>query len=208
MLFWIYKTIGNTVDSTSDFFRIEKNNIEPEKGKVLIAEPFLEGRYFKRSLVLLTECNKHGAVGLVLNKPINLSVDEALISVANFKGSVYVGGPVDPNHIYFLHTIPDLLPNSIHIFNGLYWGGDFEVLKNLIGQKRILPDQIRFFAGYAGWGAGQLNDEINENSWLVSQLEVDEIMNCDNEKLWEKSLRKMGGRYKMWSNFPENPGMN
>lgn len=200
--------IGNTVDHTSDFFRIEKNNIEPQKGKILIAEPFLEGRYFKRSLVLLTECKEDGAVGFVLNKPMNISIDEMLVNISHFEGNVFLGGPVDTNRIYFLHTIPNLIPNSIHVYKELYWGGDFEIVKNLIQQKAILPDQLRFFAGYSGWNAGQLKAEINENSWLVSELDVKDIMNCQNEKLWEKSLRKMGGRYKMWSNFPENPGMN
>jgi putative transcriptional regulator len=196
------------VDETSHLFGFGKNNMSPKKGKVLIAEPFLEGRYFKRSLVLLTECNENGAVGFVLNKPIKLTIDEVLINIAHFEGEVFIGGPVDTNRIYFLHTIPDLVPHSIHVFDNLYWGGDFGILKDLIEQKEVQPSQVRFFAGYSGWSIGQLELEINENSWLVSQLEVPEIMNCQNEKLWEQSLRRMGGRYKMWSNFPENPGMN
>ena len=196
------------VDGTDDLFRMDNNNIIPGKGKVLIAEPFLEGRYFKRSLVLLAEYNEDGAVGFVLNKPINLSVDEVLINIAHFDGDVFIGGPVDTDRIYYIHTIPELIPQSIHIYDNLYWGGDFTVLKELIEQKMVLPDQVRFFAGYSGWTPGQLDDEIKEDSWLVSQLDVKDVMNSYNEKLWEKSLRKMGGRYKMWSNFPENPGMN
>ncbi|MBI9056518.1 MAG: YqgE/AlgH family protein [Labilibaculum sp.] len=196
------------MDGTDDLFRMENNNIIPGKGKVLIAEPFLEGRYFKRSLVLLVEFNKDGAVGFVLNKPINLTVDEVLINIAHFDGDVFIGGPVDTNRVYYIHTIPELIPQSIHIYDNLYWGGDFRVLKELIEQKMVLPDQVRFFAGYSGWTAGQLDDEIKEDSWLVSQLDVKDVMNCNNEKLWERSLRKMGGRYKMWSNFPENPGLN
>lgn len=196
------------MDGTSDLFRIENNNINPGKGKVLIAEPFLEGRYFKRSIVLLAECNEDGAVGFVLNKPINLSVDEVLINIAYFKGEVFIGGPVDTNRIYYIHTIPDLIPQSLPIFNNLYWGGDFSVLKDLIEQKLVLPNQVRFFAGYSGWSAGQLEEEIKEHSWLVSELEVEEIMDAENSNLWEQSLRKLGGRFRMWSNFPENPSLN
>ena len=196
------------MDGTNDFFRMENNNITPSKGKVLIAEPFLEGRYFKRSLVLLAEYSEDGAVGFVLNKPINLTVDEVLINIAHFDGDVFIGGPVDSDRIYYIHTIPKLIPQSIHIHDNLYWGGDFGILKELIEQKRVLPNQVRFFAGYSGWTAGQLDEEISENSWLVSQLDVKDVMKCNNEKLWEQSLRKMGGRYKMWSNFPENPGLN
>ena len=196
------------MDGTDDLFRMDNNNISPTKGKVLIAEPFLEGRYFKRSLVLLAEYNEDGAVGFVLNKPINLTVDEVLINIAHFDGDVFIGGPVKSDRVYYLHTIPELIPQSIHIYDNLYWGGDFGVLKELIEQKLVLPDQVRFFAGYSGWTAGQLDDEIKEDSWLVSQLDVKDVMNSNNEKLWEQSLRKMGGRYKMWSNFPENPGLN
>lgn len=187
---------------------MDNNNINPVKGKVLIAEPFLEGRYFKRSLVLLVEYNKEGAVGFVLNKPINLSVDDILINIAHFDGDVFLGGPVDTDRVYYMHTLAELIPRSIHICDNLYWGGDFSVLKELIEQKKVSQDQVRFFAGYSGWTAGQLDDELNEDSWLVSELDVKDIMNCGNEKLWEQSLRKMGGRYKMWSNFPENPGLN
>jgi putative transcriptional regulator len=196
------------VEGTSDLFKMDNNNIEPAKGKVLIAEPFLEGRYFKRSIVLLVEYNEEGAVGFVLNKPINLSVDEVLINIAHFDGDVYVGGPVDTNRIYYIHTIPDLVPNSIHIFDNLYWGGDFDVLKDLIEKKMILPNQVRFFAGYSGWSSGQLREEIEEHSWLVSELSLTEIMKYDNEDLWQQALRELGGKYRMWSNFPENPSLN
>ncbi len=206
----ILYTINNSngVDETSDLFRIENNNINPEKGKVLIAEPFLEGRYFKRSIILLAEFNENGAVGFVLNKPINLSVDEVLINIADFDGDVYMGGPVDTNRIYYIHTIPELIPNSIHISEQLYWGGDFNVLKDLIEQKKVLPHQLRFFAGYSGWSAGQLEEEIKENSWLVSKIDVKSIMSLNLSNLWEKCLRKLGGKYRLWSNFPENPSMN
>ncbi|MDE5418032.1 YqgE/AlgH family protein [Labilibaculum sp. DW002] len=196
------------MDGTDDLFRMENNNIIPGKGKVLIAEPFLEGRYFSRSVVLLTEFSDEGAVGFVLNKPVNLNVNEVLINIAHFDGDVFIGGPVDTNRVYYIHTIPELIPQSIHIYDNLYWGGDFAILKELISLKKIEVHQVRFFAGYSGWSAGQLEDEIKENSWLVSQLDVKDVMNCNNEKLWERSLRKMGGRYKMWSNFPENPGLN
>lgn len=196
------------MDETADFFRIDNNDTNPKKGKVLIAEPFLEGRYFKRSIILLAEYNEDGAVGFVLNKPINLSVDEVLINIAHFDGDVFIGGPVDSDRVYFLHTIPELIPHSVHIFDNLYWGGDFVVLKELIEQKMIQPNQVRFFAGYSGWTEGQLDDEINESSWLVSEISVADIMNCQNEKIWEQSLRQLGGKYKMWSNFPENPGLN
>ncbi|RUT73242.1 YqgE/AlgH family protein [Ancylomarina longa] len=196
------------MDKSSNLFRIEHENFKPEKGKVLIAEPFLEGKYFKRSIVLLAEYNEDGAVGFVLNKPINLTVDEVLVNISHFDGDVFIGGPVDTNRIYYIHTIPELIPNSIPIIDNLYWGGDFSVLKELIERGNVLAHQIRFFVGYSGWSAGQLQQEILGNSWLVSQLKVEEIMSPYIENLWEKSLRQMGGKYMMWANFPENPSLN
>ncbi|MFA8433695.1 MAG: YqgE/AlgH family protein [Marinifilaceae bacterium] len=196
------------MDKNSDFFRIEHNNVEPEKGRILIAEPFLQGRYFKRSIVLLAEYSDEGAVGFVLNKPIHLTLSEVLVDFPVFEAEVYVGGPVDTNRIYFIHTLSHLIPQSLHIKDNLYWGGDFEALRKLIEQKRIHTSQIRFFAGYSGWDAGQLSHELKENSWMVSSLDIPTIMNVEKPNVWEESLRQLGGKYRIWSNYPENPSLN
>lgn len=196
------------MDKNSDFFRIEHNNVDPEKGRILIAEPFLQGRYFKRSIVLLAEYSDEGAVGFVLNKPIHLTLSEVLVDFPTFEAEVYIGGPVDTNRIYFVHTLSHLIPQSLHIKDNLYWGGDFEVLRELIENKMIHTSQIRFFAGYSGWEAGQLDNEIKENSWMVSEMNIPQIMDLEEIDVWEKSLRELGGKYRMWSNFPENPSLN
>jgi len=196
------------VDGAYDIFRFESNDIKPEKGRVLISEPFLEGRYFNRSVILLTEFNEKGAVGFILNKSINTGVNEVLTDLAVFESEVFIGGPVQNSRIYYMHTVPNLIPNSFQIIDGLYWGGDFEVLKDLIKSKRLSPDQVRFFLGYSGWGAGQLGDEIKENSWLVSSLNVDELMSTDTSNLWRKALGYLGGNYKVWANFPNDESHN
>jgi len=196
------------LDKNSDFFRIEHNNVNPEKGRILIAEPFLQGRYFKRSIVLLAEYSEEGAVGFVLNKPIHLTLSEVLVDFPTFEAEVYIGGPVDTNRIYFVHTLSHLIPQSLHIKDNLYWGGDFEVLRELIENKMIHTSQIRFFAGYSGWEAGQLEHEIEENSWMVAEMDIPQVMDFEDADIWEKSLRGLGGKYRMWSNFPENPSLN
>lgn len=196
------------MDESYDIFRFEANDMKPEKGRVLIAEPFLEGRYFNRSVVLLTEFSDEGAVGFVLNKSVHLNINEVLTDIEAFKSEVFVGGPVQNNQIYYLHTVPELIPNSFHIFDKLYWGGDFEILKELIKSERLGIDQIRFFAGYSGWSAGQLEDEIKENSWLVSFVEINELMSVDNNDIWKKALSRLGGNYKLWANFPKDQSMN
>lgn len=196
------------MDESYDIFRFESNDIKPEKGRVLIAEPFLEGRYFKRSVVLLTEFSDKGAVGFVLNKPIHLNINELIKDLAVFESEVFVGGPVQNNQIYYLHTVPELIPNSFQVFDNLYWGGDFEILKELLSLRKIEVNQIRFFAGYSGWSAGQLEEEIKENSWLVSSLDTKELMALDNSDIWQKALNQLGGNYKLWSNFPKDQNMN
>lgn len=196
------------MDDTNDIFRFESNDLKPEKGRVLISEPFMEGRYFNRSVILLTEFSEEGAVGFVLNKPISLNVNEVLSDMYVFESEVFMGGPVQTGHIYYLHTVPKLIPNSFQIFDQLYWGGDFTVLKELIRTKKVDVDQIRFFTGYSGWSAGQLEEEIKENSWLVSSLDIHNIMSLDNLDIWRESLSDLGGNYKVWANYPKDQNLN
>ncbi len=196
------------MDNTSNLFGIDNNDIILETGRILIAEPFLEGRYFKRAVIILSEYKDDGAVGFVLNKPSGVYVEDVIDDITDFKSEVFIGGPVEHNRIYYMHCKPDLIPKSIPICHGLYWGGDFEILKILISEKQIAPQDIRFFIGYSGWSAGQLQEEVDDKVWLVGMPDIPVIMSCKTEKLWEKTLRKMGGKYKMWSNFPENPNMN
>ena len=196
------------MDESYDIFRFEANDIKPEKGRVLIAEPFLEGQQFNRSVILLTEFSDKGAVGFVLNKPSRLNLNDVLTDLETFNSKVFIGGPVQNNQIYYLHTVPELIPNSFQISDNLFWGGDFEILKELIRLKKINNDQIRFFAGYSGWSAGQLEAEIKENSWLVSTLDSNDLMSVDNGDISEKSLIQLGGNFKHWANFPKDQNLN
>lgn len=196
------------MDESYDIFRSEANDIKPEKGRVLIAEPFLGGQQFNRSVILLTEFSDKGAVGFVLNKPSLLNLNDVLADFEAIKSKIFIGGPVQNNHIYYLHTVPELIPNSFQVLDNLYWGGDFEILKELIHSKKINDDQIRFFAGYSGWSAGQLEDEIKEKSWLVSSLDSTDLMSVNNSDIWKSSLSQLGGNYKLWANFPKDQNLN
>jgi putative transcriptional regulator len=190
-----------------DIFKIRTNNLSPRRGRVLIAEPFLSGSYFNRSIVLLVDHNKIGSVGFILNKPVDYPVTDF---DKEFPGKIlqlYIGGPVSIDSMYYIHTIGKSVPNSIHVADNLYWGGDYEYLKNLINTNAVDPDQVRFFVGYSGWDAGQLQQELNENSWLVSDITVRKVMEKQDE-LWVDMVKKQGGKYMMWENFPENPSMN
>lgn len=191
-----------------DIFKIRTNNIPPKKGRVLIAEPFLHGDYFSRSVVILVAHSAKGAVGFILNKKIDFSLQEFLPGFPEFEANVYLGGPVSADSIYFIHRVGPMLPGSIKVMGNLYWGGDFDALQKLINKKLVAPRDIHFFLGYSGWDAGQLENEIKENSWLVTDVDEDTIMRDANQVSWNEYVRKAGSRYTLWENFPENPNFN
>ena len=190
-----------------DFFETD-NDLVPQKGRVLISEPFLLDNYFKRSIILLTEHNEEGSVGFVLNKPINIKVHEVIENFPRFNSIVSLGGPVNTNSLHFIHTLGDIIPDSVKVIHNIYWGGDFNVVERLIKSDNISNDQIRFFLGYSGWHANQLENELAENAWIISEIPPEEIMAPMNKHFWNRTLKKMGKKYEMWSNFPENPQMN
>jgi putative transcriptional regulator len=190
-----------------DFFSVGKN-IEPKQGRVLISEPFLSDIYFKRSIVFLTEHNDQGTVGFVLNKPVRIPVNEVLENFPEIEAEISLGGPVGTNTVHYIHTLGDLIPNSVRVYKDIFWGGEFDTVKNLIKSGLIKKDQIRFFVGYAGWKPKQLENEISENSWVIGELAPKIIMEIVDDDIWKETLKEMGKKYKLWADFPENPGMN
>lgn len=192
----------------SDILKIKSNNIRPAKGKILISEPFLADYYFKRSVVLLAEHNEDGTFGLILNKPVNMDFNEVIKDFPFFEAPVFLGGPVKTDSLFFIHTLGKIIDDSLEIMEGLYWGGDIEMVKELITINRIAPNEIRFFAGYSGWVSQQLQGELDRNSWVVSTIRPELVMNSDPETLWSNALTDLGGEYSHWINFPSDPGMN
>ena len=190
-----------------DFFQTE-NSLLPQKGRILISEPFLMDNYFKRSIVLLTEHSEEGTVGFVMNKPINMKVNEIMSEFPEVDAIVSLGGPVQTNTIHYIHTLGDIIPNSMKVIENIYWGGEFDVIKRLLESGSLNQENIRFFLGYSGWQSNQLEDELSENAWVVADLRPEEIMAPMNKYFWNKTLNRLGKKYQMWANFPENPQMN
>jgi len=194
-----------------DIFKIDSSQFIIEKGKVLISEPFTRDFYFKRSVVLLVEHNEEGTIGFILNKRVEIPVSDVLKDFPQFNSRLSIGGPVKPDTVYFLHTLGNLIPNSLPVFENLYWGGDFDKLKNSIELGLVKPEQIRFFVGYSGWNPKQLDREIDENFWLVSKISLDMIMEkagINQNDYWSESIEYFGGKYQLWTTFPENPELN
>ena len=180
-----------------------------KKGHVLLAEPTLTGDVsFSRAVILIAAHNPKGSVGFILNKPLSYTLDE-LIEDIHFPFPVFNGGPVDQDNIYFIHTAPEVVPGSIEITDGIYWGGDFAVLLNALKLNLIFENQIKFFLGYTGWSQKQLDGEIKSNSWItVEDLDIKTLVKKQNHSLCKNSIKALGGKYLIWSNTPENPSLN
>jgi putative transcriptional regulator len=182
--------------------------IEPAAGILLIADPFLKDPNFLRTVVLLCEHNKEGSFGFVLNKQIEQTLDELITDLEGCSLPVYYGGPVQKNTIHFLHQYPALIPDSVEVSNGIFWGGNFETLTALIKSKAIDLSKIKFFIGYSGWGSGQLADELDEKSWLTVEANCKLVFNTGHEEIWKNSLKTLGGEYEMLINYPIDPQLN
>ncbi len=184
-------------------------SLKPKKGLLLVAEPSIIGDVsFNRSVVLLTECNEEGAVGFILNKPLEFVLGD-FIDELNSDITVYNGGPVEQDNLYFIHTIPHLIPDSIEIADGIFWGGNFNVILELLQQNKIDQTQIRFFLGYSGWSKNQLKEELQENTWVVVPNNYkNELFLKNNPDFWKEKMIELGGDYLLWSNAPENPTLN
>ena len=178
------------------------------KGQLLIADPLILGdASFARAVILLTAHNKEGSVGFILNKPLQYSIMDLLPEIDTpFK--VYNGGPVEQDNLYFIHDVPHLIPNSVEISNGIYWGGCFESVKELIKNQKIGKNNIRFFLGYSGWSKNQLNREIRSKSWFVSENNHENILSINTETIWREKLLQKGGNYKLWANAPSDIQQN
>lgn len=191
-----------------DIGKISDQKIEVKAGRLLISEPFMNDQYFGRSVVLLCEHNTEGTVGFILNKPMVLSINEAMDDFPHIDGHVYFGGPVQSNMIHFIHRLGDKLPGSFEIANGIFWGGDFETLSFLIDTKQVNGNDVRFFAGYSGWEPKQLKKELKEKTWIIGQGDLKYLFSKDPDHLWREVLKNMGKEFSVIANFPEDPSLN
>lgn len=191
-----------------DYFDI-RNIAPPERGDLLISEPYLPDPNFERSVIYLCEHDENGTFGFVLNKSSLLNFDEAVEQVDGFSEQLMIGGPVEQQTLHFLHRNHQLMESGKLIQNGIYWGGDFEKLLSIIENRIIDPRDFKFFIGYSGWSEGQLMQEIDAKSWIVYKgATASQVFDTDPDDLWRTVLKEMGGKYKMFSNYPSDPRLN
>jgi putative transcriptional regulator len=185
------------------------NEIKPAKGRILLSDPFLGDEYFERSVVFLCEHSKEGSFGFVVNHHIDISLFQLNDNFPDIDTKISVGGPVEKETMYFMHALGNQLNESLEITKGVYIGGDFEQLYGIVNEDLIAQDKIRFFLGYSGWSAGQLEQEIEDHAWVVCELDNNtEILTTKEEDLWKYFMNKLGPKYKLISKFPLDPNEN
>jgi putative transcriptional regulator len=175
-------------------------------GKLLIAAPTLADPNFHRTVVAIAEHSSEGALGLVLNRPSEARVRDAvpqLEHLAEFDERLYLGGPVRPDAAIVVAEV-EPLAEALAVVDGVgSVRGDLELheLTPLAGRARV-------FAGHAGWGPGQLESELEREDWIVAQARGDDLLGEAAEDLWRASLERLGGRYALVATMPADPSLN
>lgn len=175
-------------------------------GDILIAKPFLQDGYFKRAVVYMCEHNDKGSLGFIVNKQQGLLLSDIFPHLKNGNFPLFEGGPVSPNQLFYTHTYGPKLTDCIEIEKGVYWGGNFFELSDLIEKGKITPDQIRFYVGYSGWNPGQLEEEVE--SWFSGKANYVNLMKVLPEELWGVELTKINPGFKAFSDFSFDPSLN
>jgi putative transcriptional regulator len=178
-------------------------------GTFLIAEPFLKGEDFMRSIVLLCRhTEEEGSLGFTLNKTSTVTLAQLFDELKDYPLPVNIGGPVQKDTLHYIHQYPDLFPDSELILEDVYWGGDFETLKIHLKNDDIDPDKIKFFLGYSGWSSGQLQQEIEEGTWLTAMGTRPIIFETPDTEKWKTSLQLLGKEYGQLAHYPIDPQLN
>ena len=178
------------------------------KGQLLLDGGKLKGSFFHRSVVLICQHDPEGAFGLVLNRSSGSKVEEMIVAdlpAVIKEQTLYLGGPVQPSALSFLHTDAVLL--DANVIPNLKLGHSLDSLME-IDDAFSTTQQVRVFAGYAGWSPGQLEDEMLREAWLTHPVSVDMVFLPNPTQLWQMVLRKKGWKYRLLADAPEDLSWN
>lgn len=177
-------------------------------GVVLAAAPMMWDPNFRRSVVLLCDHGSEGGFGLIINRPLPFESEELQELLGGQHPELSFGGPVQPTSLHYLHDEPDAIPGADEVIAGVLHGGDFEMVKAIARDRTLADLRIRFFLGYAGWGPGQLDEEVANDDWIVSAGSSDLIFEIPADQVWSVVLERLGGHYALMANFPADPRLN
>lgn len=177
-------------------------------GTLLIAGPGLLDPNFRRSVVLICEHSAEGSLGLVINRPLRTPVSQVFPEVDEGDGVMHAGGPVDTNRVLALRRGGDVQETDQGVFESVRLVVALDdAIENVRGSARSLDD-FRFFVGYAGWGAGQLEDELREGAWITGPANEGLVFSVPPQQIWGEALRNLGGDYSVLAEMPLDPNMN
>lgn len=188
---------------------IRKSTVRPTRGRVLISNPFLSDYFFKRAVVLLVDHSEDGSFGVIVNKPLDFRVNDVTKSFPTSTSQVFLGGPVKTEGLFYIHTLGEVIPESLQVMKGLWWGGELSVLEEIImDDPERASESVRFYLGYSGWVTNQLKGEIQSKSWAITNVNVGEIMEGSTNNLWDEKVRELGKSYDPWLKMPVDPSFN
>jgi putative transcriptional regulator len=177
------------------------------KGKLLLASPTLADPNFARTVVLVAEHTEEGAMGLVLNRPAEATIADAapeLEELVDGEEPLYVGGPVQPTAVIVLGAFTKPTAAGLLISDDVgFLSAQADFAESLEATHRL-----RVFAGHAGWGPGQLDEELERDDWIVETPRPEELFSADPEELWGTVLRRKGGAFALVARMPLDPSLN
>ena len=185
------------------------NKQKAVQGCVLLSDPFTQDSYFSRSAILLCRHNKKETFGFVLTNYIEIDLHKLDENLPEIITKISYGGPVEKDHLFYIHSFGKEIEGAEQIIDTLYFGGDYEMLFELIKADPKRINEVRFFIGYAGWDFEQLNNEMKDHSWIaVTNITEKEILSTSSDHFWKDCMTKQGSKFEMISNFPLNPNEN
>ena len=178
-------------------------------GRLLVANPTLRDPNFSRTVVLLCEHGDDGSMGVIVNRPTEHTLTEAITGMPqDATQRLYWGGPVQQQMVLALHRDAHDAPNTAPVADGMALGTDHDALIHLL---QTLPDperHIRVYSGYAGWAAGQLEAEMQQHSWIVSKADAGLVFDVEPDQVWERALVQLGPRFAYLATMPADPRVN
>ena len=179
-----------------------------EPGTILIADPFLKDPNFLRATIFLCEHKAEGSFGVVLNRQLDYVIGDLISDLEGCSFPVFYGGPVQQDTVHFLHRCPGLISGGERVTGDIFRGGEFDELVEMLQSGRLSRNDVRLFLGYSGWAEGQLQEEMNIKTWLVTSGNSELVFDTKADSAWKQALKQLGGQYEQLINYPIDPQLN
>ena len=178
------------------------------KGKLLISTPgLLTDMIFYKSIILIVDQTDEAITGFILNRRSDLFMFKEIETSKKIKIDLYYGGPVSTDHFFLLKSEKEY-PEISNIYDDIYWGNNIKFLFNLVETNKVNINDFTLFQGYSGWSLEQLEDEIENNSWILNEGREIDLFSLKENKSWNSLIKNLGDKYILWSNSPDDITLN